>query len=76
MDPVRKENIDAKAFLNERRRMLNEFKKFTTICSDECSLYALHDIKWKFEEYKGNRSFLTNNYNCGIFVIYFMDCLG
>ena len=59
-------------------RVFDEFKNFLKACKDNTSFGKLKKIEWSIKVYEKHRRYQNVNdcSNCGIYVMYYMDCIG
>ena len=59
-------------------RVFDEFKNFLKASKDNTSFGKLKKIEWSTKVYEKNRPYQNVNVcrNCGIYVMYYMNCIG
>ena len=60
------------------RRVFAEFKNFLKACKDSSSFGSLKKMEWSTKVFEGKRPCQATNggWNCAIYVMYYMNCIG
>ena len=74
IDPLTRESKQKKA--HRAQNCIKNFLKYLR-CSKEYTKNNLQEINWKYEPHiDNNRPQQTDGWNCGAFVMHYMDCIG
>ena len=76
IDPIRVTKKRSYSFKLEETRVIRNFKKFVSDCPQTCSFDKLRRVDWKGEQWTKRRPFQNDSYNCGAFIVYYMQCIG
>ena len=76
IDPIRVTKKRSYSFKLEEIRVIRNFIKFVSDCPQTCFFYKLHHVEWKAEQWTKFRPYQNDSYNCGAFIVYYMQCIG
>ena len=76
IDPIRVTKKRSYSFKLKEIRVIRNFEKFVSDCPQTCSFYKLRRVDWKGEQRTKCRPFQNDSYNCGAFIVYYMQCIG
>ena len=72
LDPYKNNEAESK----ELRVAVQKLKAFPRACERGSIMRNVLQMTWKCIKYRSNRPIQNDGYNCGVFVMYFMHCLG
>lgn len=58
------------------RFIVQKLKRLSKVCNKGTMLHNIENKKWKIRHYNKPRPLQSDGFNCGVFVLYYMFCLG